>query len=490
MTTQQPSMPSIPSVSSLPSIPNEITGFNTLRDYIVPSVILVYISVIWILEHNVYLQANLYLIIVCVMFLSYIVALFFISPKQMYYTDYIIFSILATTIVSIYLYSIIYNSSDYASLISQFRNQYNKLQTQKTATKESFESNTNTNTNIIIPPNLPTDYSQPIKNYYWAASYRSYANTDDGFQSIDSIIQVLSLNYRFIHLNITGDTVIQPDMIATSQHLTLDDCIKTISQYAWKKPREGLPLILYLEYYNNDGKLKTLPQNHVDIFKKYFNGRFMGRKYSFNGRNGKNPVLNAPLSDSVGNVIIVTNNIYHELVNIMTAPINKNVMSNTISIINYTSQMEEHDFKSNFGNMTLINNQAKNGGILLMPDQKVIPTSVGDIQKTGIQFILVPVYEFVAKPQNLIAQYQSYFGTSPIVLKPPELQWMPPKPLPSTEPQLLDVNEQPTVFQQNKDDMHDELGDIQQRNTNNINAAVKEHKLDNPNPPPPMPPSN
>ncbi len=156
------------------------------------------------------------------------------------------------------------------------------------------------------------DLDLKICDFYWACSRKSYlpcGQTYDIF-SYDVIIDCLKAGARFINLDIYSDEKNDPSPIVRNKTmmavygkpLDFEKCLKIIDRYAWIDAPD-YPLILYLTINTND---RLIYVKMAAILKRVFNGKFINKKYSFNGRNNLYPFGQIPIKETLGYLAILT----------------------------------------------------------------------------------------------------------------------------------------------------------------------------------------
>ncbi len=191
-----------------------------------------------------------------------------------------------------------------------------------------------------------------IRDFYYTGSYYSYlANTpENGVPDLNALTGIVrDFKCRILHLDIYSSTpnkinskeavpiVMCENMEKNAKPILLEDCLKTISKYAWEENENSLPLFLYLRFFTPNEKY--LYQKTYQIINEYFGSYLIDKLYGFNERNHMFPVSKLPIKNALGKVILLTN--VYPTYTILDEIINSNVMDEKSSI-----QMKE--FKKSY----------------------------------------------------------------------------------------------------------------------------------------------
>ena len=163
-----------------------------------------------------------------------------------------------------------------------------------------------------------------LSDFYYPGSYYTYISQSpyNGVPSFDAIKNALvKFRCRFIHLDIYNDgkrPIIRPPILrANSSGLEILKTFELISKYGWLDGENSYPLYLYLNFNEAD----TECYNKVfKIFMKVFSKYLVDKKYGYAGRNGKFPISQATISETLGKIILVTNeyptsSLFDEIIN-------------------------------------------------------------------------------------------------------------------------------------------------------------------------------
>lgn len=184
---------------------------------------------------------------------------------------------------------------------------------------------------VQLEDNIPVKYmNKKTKNYenlklcdfYYPGSYYSYLGNSPLSGEPDLKALQLSLEKfktRVITLDIFSskkdnyDPKAEPivrceNMKEGAQHLKLEDCFELINKYAWltnNGNNNSYPFILVLNF--NFKSNTHIYRKIYNIYIEYFSKYLIDKKYGFSGRNGELPISEAPMTDCLGKIILVSN---------------------------------------------------------------------------------------------------------------------------------------------------------------------------------------
>ena len=218
--------------------------------------------------------------------------------------------------------------------------------------------------------NIPIKFKNPetgamqdltLADFYYPGSYKSYlGNTPlNGSPDIIALEKALSdYKARIVTLDIYSDidnefsekanpvvTVNPENLKEGSSPLSLEECFKTINNYAWlpnNKNEIAYPFFLILEFHFDDNN-DMFYEKIRNLIMKYFRKYLMSNKYDFNGHNGNNHINKAPIKECLGRLILITNKYpvgpLNELVNCSIGKEAPNNTNNAINLNEYTKSM-------------------------------------------------------------------------------------------------------------------------------------------------------
>jgi hypothetical protein len=281
---------------------------------------------------------------------------------NMYYSTelYIVFFILIILIIfSILLYLNNYkytiNSLENSNLSLLSENCFNDVSSNN---NESYTNLSSTSSSIYIENilnkyganylqtigTIPVKYFNKIANsysdltvsdFYYPGSYYTYISQSpyNGIPNLEAIRKAMTqFKCRFIHLDIYSNSkdygsekanpVIRcPVLKSGAKPLDLLETFNLINKYAWISTANddiSYPLFLYLNIDTNGSN--NIYIEIYKIFMKVFSKYLIDKKYGFCGRNGNFPISNATMTESIGKIILITNeyptkSILDELIN-------------------------------------------------------------------------------------------------------------------------------------------------------------------------------
>ena len=197
---------------------------------------------------------------------------------------------------------------------------------------------------VQLKDNIPVKYmNKKTKNYehlklcdfYYPGSNYSYLGNSPLNGSPDLKALQLSLEKfktRIIVLDIYSnkednfDPKAEPivrckNMKEGATPLKLEDCFELINKYAWitnNGNTNSFPFMLVMNF--NFESNQHIYRKIYNIYIEYFSKYLIDKKYGFSGRNSEIPVSNAPMTECLGKIILVTNmyptrSILDELIN-------------------------------------------------------------------------------------------------------------------------------------------------------------------------------
>lgn len=327
----------------------------------------------------------------------------------------------------------IYESKDYKNTMNKLNRNLPKDIGSK---KENFENQQITISKKV--PKLTNDEGQMyrVKDYYWPCVYQPYIlnASINGYTSIEMLRESVQTGFRGYMLEIwdndTNLVVQQTNMNLKSDGLDISSCFNEI-QKGFNK--NTLPIFLYLKLNNLENNQKKLTELYLNLI-KIFKGRFMGRRYSFNGRNNRYSLIDIPLKECLGKIIICTN-IYptvsgtlNELINgtIDNQQINNNYQY--IMKYDYTQETYKNKLKGEINNIKQFKDQSIKYAYSIEPIESPIDDPVNidleDCQKYGCQFVWCPYYLFQNNTSNSVYEYIKKFNKTGLILKPHNLRTM------------------------------------------------------------------
>lgn len=281
---------------------------------------------------------------------------------NMYYSTelYIVFFILIILIIfSILLYLNNYkytiNNLENSNLSLLSENCFNDVSSNN---NESYTNLSSTSSSIYIENilnkyganylqtigTIPVKYFNKIANsysdltvsdFYYPGSYYTYISQSpyNGIPNLEAIRKAMTqFKCRFIHLDIYSNSkdygsekanpVIRcPVLKSGAKPLDLLETFNLINKYAWistSNDETPYPLFLYLNIDTNGSN--NIYIEIYKIFMKVFSKYLIDKKYGFCGRNGNFPISNATMTESIGKIILITNeyptkSILDELIN-------------------------------------------------------------------------------------------------------------------------------------------------------------------------------
>ncbi len=213
------------------------------------------------------------------------------------------------------------NSVYLANIASKYGDNY--LQTIGNIPVKYFNKNSNSYSDLII------------SDFYYPCSYYTYISQSpyNGIPNLLAIKKALTqFKCRFIHLDIYSDNldyasneanpIIRCDTLhPNAKPLDLLETFKLINKYAWISDSNddiSYPLFLYLNIDTNGSSVIYLKiyNAFMEVFSKYL----IDKKYGYAGRNGQFPISHATMTESIGKIILITNDyptqsILDELIN-------------------------------------------------------------------------------------------------------------------------------------------------------------------------------
>jgi hypothetical protein len=204
------------------------------------------------------------------------------------------------------------------------------------------------------------DREYRLGDYYITASRNSfcYGGNNFSFISTNAIRDNINKGARFLQLDVYSEPnnnysrgaepiVKTENLQLGTKPLKLEDCFEMISNVGWIKSN-NFPLILYL-------KIKTdniyCLEKVANMYLRKFSNRIIDKKYGFNGQDGKFPVREIPIKETLGKIILVTD-IYP-----LVKPLDEFVNGNIIKLEN-----QSREYK-NFNFIQLDKNASQYGGI-------------------------------------------------------------------------------------------------------------------------------
>ncbi len=184
---------------------------------------------------------------------------------------------------------------------------------------------------VQLEDNIPVKYmNKKTKNYedlklcdfYYPGSYYSYLGNSplNGEPDLKALqLSLEKFKTRVVTLDIFSskkdnyDPKAEPivrceNMKEGAQHLKLEDCFELINKYAWLTNNgntKSFPFILVLNF--NFKSNTHLYRKIYNIYIEYFSKYLIDKKYGFSGRNSEIPISEAPMTDCLGKIILITN---------------------------------------------------------------------------------------------------------------------------------------------------------------------------------------
>jgi hypothetical protein len=174
-----------------------------------------------------------------------------------------------------------------------------------------------------------------VSDFYYPGSYYTYISQSpyNGIPNLEAIKKALTqFKCRFIHLDIYSDNleyaaensnpVIRCNVLNhNAKPLDLLETFNLINKYSWISTSNddiSYPLFLYLNIHTNGSSIIYL--KIYEIFMKVFSKYLIDKKYGYCGRNGQFPISHATMTESIGKIILITNDyptksILDELIN-------------------------------------------------------------------------------------------------------------------------------------------------------------------------------
>jgi hypothetical protein len=285
----------------------------------------------------------------------------FLNNANMYYSTelYIVFFILIILFIFnilLYLnnYKYTINSLEKTNLSLLSENCFNNPSSNTDSSNDDSSNNSSIYINNILQKygpnylqtigNIPVKYFNKIANtysdlivsdFYYPGSYYTYISQSpyNGIPNLLAIKKALTqFKCRFIHLDIYSDSldyasenanpiircpVLKPGV----KPLDLLETFNLINKYAWISTSNddiSYPLFLYLNIDTNGSSIIYL--KIYKIFMQVFSQYLIDKKYGFSGRNGQAPISHATMTESIGKIILITNDyptksILDELIN-------------------------------------------------------------------------------------------------------------------------------------------------------------------------------
>jgi hypothetical protein len=255
-----------------------------------------------------------------------------------------------------YKYTVSTLENSNLSLLSE--NCFNDMPQEDELNNENYKNSTGNNSSVYLADiaskygdnylqtigNIPVKYFNKtantysdltISDFYYPCSYYTYISQSpyNGIPSLLAIKNALTkFNCRFIHLDIYSDNadyasenanpiVRCPILKNGAKALDLLETFKLINKYAWiSRSNEDIsyPLFLYLNVDTNGSSVIYL--KIYKIFMEVFSKYLIDKKYGYCGRNGQSPISHATMTESIGKIILITNDyptqsILDELIN-------------------------------------------------------------------------------------------------------------------------------------------------------------------------------
>ena len=184
---------------------------------------------------------------------------------------------------------------------------------------------------VELKDNIPVKYFNKKTNqfedlvlcdFYYPGSYYSYLGDSPllGNPNIEALQNALEkFKVRVITLDIYSslednyDPKAEPvvrceNMAPNAQALKLEDCFALINKYAWLTNNgntNSFPFMIVYQFHFEENE--HLYRKIYNITMEYFSKYLINKKYGFSGRNGEIPVSEAPMSECLGKVVLVTN---------------------------------------------------------------------------------------------------------------------------------------------------------------------------------------
>jgi hypothetical protein len=285
----------------------------------------------------------------------------FINNENMYYSTelYIVFFIL----IVLFIFNILLYLNNYKYTINLLENSNLSLLSVNcfndgSTNNEDYTNKSSSNHSLYIQNilskygsnylqtngNIPIKYYNKTANtysdltvsdFYYPGSYYTYISQSpyNGIPNLKAIeVALTKFKCRFIHLDIYSNNlqyaakdanpIIRCPVLKTgAKPLDLLETFKLINKYAWistSNDETPYPLFLYLNIDTNGSSEIYL--KIYKIFIEVFSQYLIDKKYGFCGRNGKFPISHATMTESIGKIILITNeyptkSILDELIN-------------------------------------------------------------------------------------------------------------------------------------------------------------------------------
>lgn len=302
----------------------------------------------------------LFILLFTILFLNY-----FINNDSLYYSTelYIVFFIL----IILFIFNILLYLNNYNHTINSLERSNLSLlsatcfidDSTNNINNENYKNSSSSNNSSIYINNILKKYGQnylktigdiPVKyfnkitkdfsdltisDFYYPGSYYTYLSNSPyyGIPNLEAIqIALTKFKCRIIHLDIYSDTkdyasnkanpIIRcPVLKNGAKSLDLLETFNLINKYAWISTSNddiSYPLFLYLNIDTNGSSIIYL--KIYDTFIKVFSKYLIDKKYGYSGRNGQFPISQATMTESIGKIILITNDyptksILDELIN-------------------------------------------------------------------------------------------------------------------------------------------------------------------------------
>ena len=286
-----------------------------------------------------------------------------------------------------------------------------------------------------------------ICDFYWKFSYKTYLTSgiNNGRPTYDAIKNALNEhNIRGVNLDIysnkknVGDVtaipVVRTDSLYNkSKSLDLFECFRVIKNNGWNESKDykikNLPIILYLTMNFTSDPIIYNKIYYAII--KNFGKELMGKKYSYNGRNGIYPINKIKMKDAFRKIIIISN--IYPTNSKLDEVINGSVLNNKISYISidrYSNDMHNYSgLTIKYPKNEIINNN-KNNLFMVYSDFVKEKNNVAiskidlsnpnivDCIRLGVQFPMMSLY----LPNSNLINWRLYFDDNSVILKNKELR--------------------------------------------------------------------
>lgn len=307
---------------------------------------------------NIYLIYELFVIALFIILFLYN----FTNNENMYYNTELYIGLFILTILLIF--SILSYSYNFKYTVNTLENSNLSLLSENcfntnSSNNENYTNSVNNNTNSIYLANIASKYGDnylqtigniPVKyfnkkansysdliisDFYYPCSYYTYISQSpyNGIPNLIAIKRALTqFKCRFIHLDIYSDNtdyasenanpvIRSPVLHNNAKPLDLLETFKLINKYAWISDSNddiSYPLFLYLNIDTNGSPVIYL--KIYKIFMEVFSKYLIDKKYGYSGRNGQFPISHATMTESIGKIILITNDyptqsILDELIN-------------------------------------------------------------------------------------------------------------------------------------------------------------------------------